>query len=134
LLINLYLFSSIAMASLIWVMQLIHYPSFNYIEDFRFKRFSAFHQFFISILVMPLMLIELSVSSIYLYEEGSRFWLVQVLFLMLIWLVTGLISGPTHKKLLDHGKNEELIDRLIKTNWIRTIAWSFKLGFFYVQF
>lgn len=133
-LINLYLFSSIAMASLIWVMQLIHYPSFNYIEDFRFKRFSAFHQFFISILVIPLMLIELSVSSIYLYQESSKFWLVQVFFLILIWLVTGLISGPTHKKLLDYGKDKKLIDRLIQTNWIRTIAWSLKLGFFYVQF
>ena len=46
------------------------------------------------------------------------------LLLGLIWISTFLLQVPCHHE-LSKG-NIIVIDKLIKTNWIRTIAWSIK--------
>lgn len=43
----------------------------------------------------------------------------------LIWLSTFLIQVPIHQQLAK-GKDLGLIDRLVRTNWIRTILWTLK--------
>lgn len=35
--------TSIFLCGLIWVIQLVHYPSFHFVEDSRFIDFQAFH-------------------------------------------------------------------------------------------
>ena len=57
-LLNAYLISSVWMMVLILFVQLVHYPLFVYVSDDKLKAFSKQHQFWISLLVMPAMLIE----------------------------------------------------------------------------
>ncbi len=104
---------------LIWIIQLLHYPTFLFVQRDAFSRFEAFHSARISIIVIPLMLTELALALI------SPRALVTPLVVM-VWLSTFLLQVPCHNK-LQSGFDEATIHRLIKTNWIRTILWSAKL-------
>ncbi len=115
-----------ALFGLIWVVQLVHYPSFRFIDKNQFLDFHKRHTRSITIIVMPLMLLELGLSfwSCYLYQFEFAH-LVPFLMVLGIWSSTFLIQIPIHQK-LSKVKDELLINRLIKTNWIRTILWSIK--------
>ena len=52
--------STSLMVGVIWVMQLVHYPSFNFINLKVYKSFQEFHMKKISLIVIPIMTIELT--------------------------------------------------------------------------
>ena len=120
-----HVFCSLWMTSLIWVIQILHYPSFLFIDKNKNIAFSQFHQKRISLLVIPFMILEL-VSLVYLIIKFPLKIEYHVLGLLLglIWISTFLLQVPCHHE-LSKG-NIIVIDKLIKTNWIRTIAWSIK--------
>lgn len=109
---------SFGLMILIWIIQILHYPSFLFIDKASFTEFENFHTKRISLIVIPLMLAEL-VLLIYDFR-----WIV-FFILAGIWLSTFLIQVPCHNK-LKQGKNLEIIYRLIFTNWIRTLLWTVK--------
>jgi hypothetical protein len=49
-----------------------------------------------------------------------------MMFLILIWLSTALLFTKIHQNLIE-GYKSSLINKLIKTNWLRTILWSLRL-------
>ncbi len=104
---------------LIWIIQLLHYPTFLFVQRESFSHFEAFHARRISFIVMPLMLTEGALALI-----NPRMLVTP--FVVLIWLSTFLLQVPCHNK-LQSGFDEATIRRLINTNWIRTILWSLKL-------
>lgn len=115
---NLHIASVFLMTGIIWLIQLVHYPSFKFVDLSRWKDFHRFHSFWITPLVAPLMLIQL----------GSSFFLSHGVFLaaglsISVFAVTFLISVPLHNKLAE-SYNFQTINLLIKTNWIRTALWS----------
>lgn len=107
------------MTGVIWIIQLVHYPSFHFVEKSRWSAFHQAHAFWITPVVAPLMLLQLG-SSIFLQESN------QWIFLGLSILVFGLtffISVPLHQK-LEKSYDEKTVRKLIQTNWLRTLAWS----------
>jgi len=122
------LYTCIALVGLIWVIQLVHYPSFHFVDKSNFAQFESFHSLRISIVVIPLMLLELISSLALLYYAPKKLMLpivVALFFVLLVWAITFFVSSPIHGKLLsDYDK--ELIDKLISTNWWRTILWTLK--------
>lgn len=117
---------SFGLVVLIWLIQLLHYPSFRFIDQSKFTQFARFHGTRISYIVIPLMLLELALG-LYFHH------LVIILILISIWLSTFLLQVPSHQKLTKEYSLEQ-IERLISTNWIRTFLWSLKfiLLFFYL--
>jgi sulfite exporter TauE/SafE len=123
----LHLFATFAMCGIIWMVQLVHYPSFKFVESSRYREFQYFHMGRISVVVGPLMLVELITLGLVLFEDFKNIYLISSgLCLVLIWLNTALWNVPLHNKLLVD-KNDELIDRLVLSNWPRTILWSVRL-------
>ncbi len=116
-----------ALLGLIWTIQLVHYPSFRFVDEHSFIKFEQFHRKSISIVVMPLMLAELSLVTVLLFSSGfeGRF-LSYFVIVVLIWLSTFFLSVPCHER-LSRGKDIATIDRLVLTNWPRTLLWSFKV-------
>ena len=112
-------FVSISLCTFIWIIQVLHYPFFQYIDLKQFSQSMVFHQRAISYLVIPLMLLELIVT-IYI----ANYYVLTVV--LGIWLSTFLIQVPLHKKLLQK-KDLLIIAKLTKSNWIRTILWTLKL-------
>lgn len=120
------LWLTIALCTLIWFIQIVHYPSFVFYDANNFKNGMLAHQKRISYLVIPLMLSELIISfwSIYLEPNLNNSILLGLIFF--IWVSTYFLQVPIHT-LLAHKKDQHLISKLVQTNWIRTILWSLKL-------
>lgn len=119
--------SSLFMMGLIWFIQLVHYPSFRNVGEKNFKQFHRNHVFRTGLVVVPVMLTELVTSGILsvLSSPVSIFNRTGLGIVLLIWIVTALVQAPIHRN-LQFGYNIEEIDRLIRTNWIRTVFWTIK--------
>ncbi len=124
------LYTCVALVGLIWAIQLVHYPSFHFISHEKFKNYILFHGKRISCVVIPLMLTELGASLVFLFNSNSNFKALEVLsmfFLIAIWVVTFTVSAPIHGKLLK-GYNKKLVNKLVMTNWFRTVFWTIRSG------
>ena len=113
---------------LILVIQIVHYPIFNFVNISKSKEAFKFHQQRIAFIVAPLMIFELF-SGIYLaYSMWDGFRYIQILNLVLIstiWIHTFFIMVPIHNH-LEKSFSKELVLKLVKQNWIRTFAWTIK--------
>ena len=101
---------------LIWLVQLVHYPTFRYIDRDQFLDFHQHHTRSITIIVMPLMLIELGLSIYWIWQ--SEFGMIAVMALILVigvWLSTFLVQIPLHHS-LSKGKDLIVIDKLVYSN------------------
>ncbi|MEQ8523808.1 hypothetical protein [Gracilimonas sp.] len=114
------------MTGLIWIVQLVHYPSFHFVGTDNFEAFQQHHVKSIDKIVIPLMVTEIT-SSFGLAWIDGWFSLNAVGFYLVIgiWVATGLFSVPAHSK-LEKAKDKEAIRKLVSTNWIRTVLWTFK--------
>lgn len=107
-----------SLMTLIWLIQILHYPTFHHIERMKFSRFAGFHSSRISFIVMPLMLAEL-VLCLLTWDYISLF------LVALIWISTFTLQVPCHHSFAT-GYSEVTVKRLISTNWIRTLLWTVK--------
>ncbi len=107
---------------LIWLVQVIIYPSFHHINKENFKTWHRSYTRAISSIVSPLMLLQ-AILELYQASAGEpRWW--RVLLIIAIFYTTFLFSVPCHKKLQSNGKDTAIIDRLVRTNWLRTLLWT----------
>ena len=119
--------SAFLLTGVIWTIQIVHYPSFHYIDKMSFTNFHHFHERRISIIVMPLMLIELTTSTaLYINNMSSIVFALNLLIVVLIWCSTFFVQVPIHS-ILSHKKDKKLIEKLVNTNWIRTFLWSMRM-------
>ena len=111
---------------LIWLIQLLHYPSFTFYEESHFPEAMLFHQRRISFIVIPLMFFELFITGWSFYQAQNFYTTTCLIMLIGIWLSTFSLQVPAHEKLILK-KDDLQIQKLVNTNWIRTILWSLKL-------
>lgn len=69
------------------------------------------------------MMVELASGLYLLYHYVELLHFLNVGFLGVIALSTAIFQVPMHLKLRKQA-TERLIDKLILTNWIRTISWT----------
>ncbi|MBC7458839.1 MAG: hypothetical protein H7235_11200 [Bdellovibrionaceae bacterium] len=114
------------MTGLIWIIQLLHYPSYHYIKLDQFSAYQRFHTNQITYIVGPVMLVEV-LSGIYItiINDWSAPLTLNLVGLCLIWLSTLLFSIPSHNK-LNAGFDHKTISYLVNTNWIRTLTWTLR--------
>ncbi len=124
--IDLHDFCVIWMTAVIWLVQVLVYPNFRLVADSDFKAFHKRHCDRISFLVGPMIAEPFFVAMVVLEGERNFEWIFHAISIGLILAATAILSAPTHS-LLANGKNEYSINRLIRSNWIRTILWSIQL-------
>ena len=118
---------SAGLFGIIWIVQIVQYPSFLRISEAEWMNFHQHHSRSISWIVMPFMLAEFVQTGMLVLRSGvTGDWYIPMLLILGIWLSTFFIQVPIHQR-LQEGKDLGLIKRLIQTNWIRTILWSAKL-------
>ena len=123
----LHILISFFMCGLIWIIQLVHYPAFRFVDDKQFVQFESFHTRNISLIVVPLMLCEL-ISAVLLVQYpimSSRLISLNLIIILAIWIVTFVFSVPCHKS-LTKAKDLRSIRILVNTNWLRTFLWTAK--------
>ena len=118
--------STSVMSGVIWVIQLLHYPSFHFINEKKYVDFQHFHMERISFIVIPVMIIELASALLLAYFFQSSLTIILLTLVLGVWLVTFIFFTNMHQK-LTNGYDPSIVDRLIQINWSRTILWSFRL-------
>ena len=120
------------LTGLIWYVQIAQYPLFSSVGKNEFVEYHARHSNLTTIVVILPMLFELGTSALLLLYRPVEFalWaaIAGLVLNIIIWVATGFVSVPLHNKLDILGYNIEVIQQLVATNWIRTIAWTTRLG------
>ena len=116
-----------AMTGIIWLVQLVIYPQFLNVGIGEFSRYHKRHLSGIGMLVAPLMVTELALSGLAVWQFRQHslqgLTIAAAAITAALWLTTFLLHVPLHR-VLERGWSERHIHRLISTNWIRTILWS----------
>ena len=118
--------STSLMVGIIWVIQLLHYPAFNFIKESDYVEFQHFHMQRISFIVVPVMILELFSAFMLVYYVRSNLLILCLIILLFIWLITFVFFTKLHQSLLD-GYDKKIVDKLVKINWSRTVLWSLRL-------
>lgn len=115
------------LVGLIWTIQVVHYPLFAGVGADRFAAYQADHARLITYIVGPTMLIEAATTVLLVVARPPSIpaWIVWtgLLLLAVVWLSTALIQVPAHGRLAD-GFDAAIHQRLVSSNWIRTLAWT----------
>ena len=115
------------MTGIIWLVQVIHYPLFLLVGSINFPKYHRAHlEKTTSVIAIPMILEFL--SGIYIlysneYIKYNPLFIFSIFLLVFIWIITFLISVPKHN-ILSNGFDEHTIKLLIRTNWLRTFAWT----------
>ena len=110
---------------LIWIVQLIIYPSFSYYNREDLLKWHETYTKSIAIIVIPLMFGQLIVTIIQVYHNQDFYTITSSLLVLCVWLSTFLQFVPLHAS-ISNGKDVEIsIKKLKLHNWLRTVLWSF---------
>ena len=116
-----------AMATLIWVVQMVIYPVFRDVVQTAFHDWHLQYMKTISRIVIPLMFLQALCHGLLLIMQPSAMQWIAGMVLLGAWIVTFTLSVPCHQTLQKSGYDAGVIDRLIKTNWLRTFFWTLLL-------
>lgn len=116
--------TSVYMTGLIWFVQVVHYPLFARIPSAQFQDYEQRHQRLTSFVVAPVMLLELAASvAILVVGPLSKSNLVASALTGVVWASTLGLQMPLHDRLAK-GFDAAAIQVLVRSNWIRTVAWT----------
>ncbi len=120
-------FVTTLLTGLIWVIQVVHYPTFKWINETDYVSYAVFHTNRITYVVAPLMILELflTIRMFFLKDISVSYVWICLALTLIIWASTFFLQVPLHGVLASQ-KDIAVIDRLVSSNWIRTVAWSFK--------
>ena len=115
---------------LIWLVQLIIYPSFHYYAPTELSHWHPKYSNLITLVVGPLMLAQVGLVGAALWQRFSWPGLLSVLLVGSMWAATAFISVPIHNVIASGNASPATLARLVDTNWLRTIGWTiiFLLG------
>ena len=115
-----------AMVGFAWTIQILQYPLMAAVPAEVFPEFEAHHQRrVVAVLAIfaPLELVMAAVVFLAVPEVPGWLSLSSGLVLAVIWVSTGLFYAPIHGR-LGSGFDRALHQRLVTTNWLRTIGWT----------
>lgn len=109
---------------LIWIVQLIIYPSFNYMKEQDLIRWHKKYTVRIGCIVMALMLGQLGIYITQFLQQPEFYSSVSLVLIILVWSSTFLQFVPMHRKISNERIPDGLLDRLVHLNWVRTSLWT----------
>ena len=120
------------MCVVLWLVQLVIYPSFLRLESSELLAWHKAYTFRVSFVILPLMFGQLALSILSILEDPSILEWLAFAFVLVCWILTFFVSVPLHRKIEQNDNTSETRQKLITTNWPRTILWSviFGLGLF----
>ena len=122
----LHLVATLAMAGVILFVQVVHYPLLALVGREGYGDYQAGHTARTGRVVIPLMLTELA-SAVWLVASPTTgdaravAW-IGLALLGVIWGSTAIFQVRAHRRLAG-GYDEKVHAQLVRTNWIRTVAW-----------
>ena len=109
---------------LIWMTQLIVYPSFTQFEPSDLQRWHTSYTMRISLIVMPLMLGQLGFHVYQLTQQAGLLQIITLILIVLAWANTFLYAVPLHNQIGAGVEVIESAEKLVSVNAWRTGFWS----------
>tara|TARA_B100000795_G_C22751252_1_gene419519 strand:- start:804 stop:1226 length:423 start_codon:yes stop_codon:yes gene_type:complete len=109
---------------LIWIIQLIIYPSFLF---YRAKELITWHKMYtkaIALIVIPLMLGQLGIAMYQVFLAQNTHTLASIILVVFLWGITLLKFAPMHQQISEGNTHVQLLKKLVQNNWIRTLIWT----------
>lgn len=115
------------MTGFIWTMQLLHYPLLDRVGEEAFSRYETDHNRLFGKVAAPGVLLTLLSAVLLLFFRPAGVPVAAAITGLVLFVVivgsTILFQAPQHSR-LQRGFDRESYEYLLKTNWIRTAAWS----------
>ena len=112
---------------LVWVVQVLVYPGFRGIDRTRWREQHDRHTRLMGWTVSAPWAVQGVTTAVLLVRrpDGVPFWLAALAGVCgaATVAVTVGVSVPCHQR-LSAGYDAAVLDRLVRTNWYRTVAWS----------
>jgi len=115
---------SFGLVVLIWLVQLIIYPNFQYLSRNQLHKWHQTYTPRITVVVAPLMISQLIVGVYILFFHLNTLTISAIVLIMLNWLITFIYFVPLHVKIDQDNSNQKKLKKLVSANWYRTITWS----------
>ena len=112
-----------ALCMLIWLVQIVIYPSFLYVDKQKIKDWHTRYTRKITYFIAPLLFLQTGVIA-YQIVLTDLTYIIDGVFLGIIWINTFFIAVPIHNQVDQAANPEDLFSKLIRVNWWRTLAWS----------
>lgn len=109
---------------LIWMVQLIVYPSFLYYTHEQLVVWHARYVKQISVIVIPLMFGQTLVSGFQLYQEPSAYTIGSGILVLITWILTFYLFVPRHNAISNSTYTNKTLVELVSLNWFRTVFWT----------
>ncbi len=109
---------------LIWIVQLIIYPSFAFYSH---KNLFTWHKIYtkrIALVVIPLMVTQLIISLLQVYTNPNIYSILYSIMVISAWLLTFIIFVPLHHDISNEIETDLSIKKIKLHNWSRTVLWS----------
>ena len=119
-------FATLFMVGVIWMCQLAHYPLLSDVGA-SLPRYQARNvRLTTRVVGLPMIVEALCAVALLIWLPGGLpMWSVWLGFalVLVVWIATMAFSVPMHER-LGQGPDEAALRRLVRTNWIRTLAWT----------
>ncbi|WP_207891060.1 hypothetical protein [Hymenobacter edaphi] len=115
------------LTGVIWTVQLVHYPGFALVPAAGFPAFHQAHLKRMGWVVMAPMVAELLLAGAWAWQARTGPAYGALALVGFIWAVTFGVSVPLHRQLAG-GWSYAAVYGLVRTNWLRTLAWTLRLG------
>jgi hypothetical protein len=120
------------LTGVIWVVQLVTYPALTLVGKPEFARYHAAHTRGMGWVVGAPMVAELALAGWLAWAAysvwGTGVALGQLALVLVVWAVTFFVAVPFHNRLEAGGYYYIALDGLVRTNWLRTLAWTARAG------
>ena len=110
---------------LIWMVQLIIYPGFSYYSNSDLLKWHKFYTPKITIVVAPLMFIQMGIAIYLTVFEFSLPYLIYLILVLSSWISTFIYFVPLHRKIDGNTDIKISAQKLATGNWVRTFQWTF---------
>lgn len=109
---------------LIWLVQLVVYPSFGRFARADLLRWHPVYTRRVSFVVLPLMVAQLGLALVELGGEPivGAWW--SAAFVAVAWVVTFAWSVGCHRRIAEGRDTPRAIASLLRSNAVRTVAWT----------
>lgn len=110
---------------LVWVVQWMIYPSFRYFSKRELVEWHSYYAPRMGRIAAPLMFMQLFGYSFLLVEYFTLWNTLKCILVLITWGVTMGIFVPLHAKIASTHFGDSDLDRLVRLNFIRALAWTF---------
>ncbi len=109
---------------LIWSVQLVIYPSFVYYSKDNLLIWHRSYTKRVTYIVLPLMFSQLILGGYHLFIIQNWYTISSFIIILILWLLTFRVFVPLHFSIDNNNPIDDVCEKLVSKNWIRTVLWS----------